>query len=185
MDSFSESYHENDYAVAMDPVDELIGTWRVELPSVLGPESELIKRVLLLAQAFGDATAAELPELGLTNAEYDVLAALRRAGTPYARKPIELTKALMLSSGGISNVINRLEARGLVERQADPADGRGSRVLLTPVGVELAERALKVNTAAHAAVVADVSQETLTAAADALRAVFATAKGLRRPGRRP
>jgi hypothetical protein len=51
--------------------------------------------------------------------------------------------------------------------------------------VELAERALKVNTAAHAAVVADVSQETLTAAADALRAVFATAKGLRRPGRRP
>lgn len=169
----------------MDPVDELINTWRVELPSVLGPESELIKRVLLLAQAFSDAAAVALPELGLTGAEYDVLAALRRAGTPYARRPNELTKALMLSSGGTSNVINRLEARGLVERQADPVDGRGSRVLLTPVGVELAERALKVNTTAHATVVADVPTETLMAAADALRAVFVTAKGLRRPGRRP
>lgn len=169
----------------MDPVDDLIDTWRVELPSVLGPESELVKRVLLLARAFGDATASELPELGLTGAEFDVLAALRRAGAPYAGKPNELMKALMLSSGGTSNVINRLETRGLVERQADPADGRGSRVLLTPAGVELAERALKANTAAHAAVVAEVPQETLTAAADALRAVFARAKGLRRPARRP
>lgn len=169
----------------MDPVDELIGTWRVELPSVLGPESELIKRVLLLAQAFGDATAAELPELGLTGAEFDVLASLRRAGAPYTGKPNELTKTLMLSSGGISNVVNRLVARGLVERQADPLDGRGSRVLLTPAGVELAERALEVNTAAHAAVVANVPPAALTAAADALREVFATAKGLRRPGRRP
>lgn len=169
----------------MDPVDELLAAWRVELPGVLGPESELVKRVLLLAQALGDATAVELPELGLTGAEFDVLAALRRAGAPYARKPNELTKALMLSSGGISNVINRLEARGLVERRADPADGRGSRVLLTPAGVELAERSLEANTTAHAAVLAEVPAETLTAAADALRAVFADAKGLRRPARRP
>lgn len=169
----------------MDPVDELLGTWRAELPSVLGPESELVKRVLLLSTAFADATAVELPELGLTSAEFDVLVALRRAGAPYAGKPNELTKALMLSSGGISNVVNRLESRGLVERRADPADGRGSRVLLTPAGVDLAERALKVNTAAHAAVVAEVPPEVLAAAADALREVFATAKGLRRPARRP
>jgi len=157
----------------VDPVDELLAAWRAELPEVLGPESELVKRVLLLGAAFGEATAAELPALGLTAAEFDVLATLRRAGPPYARQSGALTRALLLSTGGTSNVVHRLASRGLVERQPEPDDRRAVRVVLTGDGVQLAEKAVRANTAAHARVLATVPPEALQHAADALRAVTA------------
>src|SRR4051794_33239193 len=137
-----------------DPADELIAAWRAELPEVLGPETELVKRVILLARTLGDAVDAELPDLGLTPAEYDVLAALRRAGTPYARRPGDLTRALLMSSGGTTNVLNRLAARGLLTRRPDPDDRRATVVALTADGVALAEEAVRTSTAAQAAVLA-------------------------------
>ena len=164
-----------------DPADEIIAAWKAELPDVLGPETELVKRVTLLARTLGDAVDAELPELGLTPAEFDVLAALRRAGKPYARRPNDLTRALLMSSGGTSNVINRLAARGLVDRRPDPDDRRGTLVALTDEGVALAEEAVRASTAAHAAVLAAVPEPVLAAAASALREVFAAARGIRRP----
>jgi DNA-binding MarR family transcriptional regulator len=165
-----------------DPADELIAAWQAELPDVLGPETELVKRVTLLARALGDAVDAELPDLGLTPAEFDVLAALRRAGKPYARRPNDLTRALLMSSGGTSNVINRLAARGLVARRPDPDDRRGTLVALTDEGVALAEEAVRASTAAHAAVLAAVPEPVLAAAATALREVFAAVGAIRRPG---
>lgn len=165
-----------------DPADELIAAWQAELPEVLGPETELVKRVTLLARALGDAVDAELPDLGLTPAEFDVLAALRRTGTPYARRPNDLTRALLMSSGGTSNVINRLAARGLVARRPDPDDRRGTLVALTDEGVTLAEEAVRTSTAAHAAVLAAVPEPVLAAAAAALREVFTAVGTIRRPG---
>jgi len=165
-----------------DPVDELVAAWRSELPDVLGPETELVKRVTLLARTLGDAVDAELPDLGLTSAEFDVLAALRRAGKPYACRPNDLTRALLLSSGGTSNVVNRLAARGLVERRPDPDDRRGTLVALTADGVALAEEAVRTSTASHAAVLAAVPEPVLAAAAAALRVVFAAVGTNRRPG---
>jgi DNA-binding MarR family transcriptional regulator len=164
-----------------DPVDELIAAWQSELPDVLGPESELVKRVTLLAGALNDAVGTELPDLGLTPAEFDVLAALRRAGKPYARRPNDLTKSLLMSSGGTSNVINRLAARGLVARQPDPDDGRGTLVGLTDEGVALAEEAVRTSAATHAAVLAAVPEPVLAAAAAALREVFTAVGSIRRP----
>jgi DNA-binding MarR family transcriptional regulator len=165
-----------------DPVDELIAAWQSELPEVLGPETELVKRITLLARALGDAVDAELPDLDLTPAEFDVLAALRRAGKPYARRPNDLTRSLLMSSGGTSNVINRLAARGLVARQPDPDDRRGTLVALTDDGVALAEEAVRTSTAAHATVLAAVPEPVLAAAAGALREVFAAVGSIRRPG---
>ncbi|MEJ3658718.1 MarR family transcriptional regulator [Actinomycetes bacterium KLBMP 9759] len=156
-----------------DPVDAIIAAWTAELPEVLGPESELVKRVLLLSGALGGATAAQLPRFGLTSAEFEVLVALRRSGAPYALKANEISRALLLSSGGTSNVVNRLVARRLAERRPDPDDGRGTRVALTPEGVELAERAVRATTRAHSEVLRGVPPEAISAAADALRAVFA------------
>lgn len=168
-------------APSPDPADELVAAWRAELPDVLGPETELVKRVTLLARTLSDAVDAALPDLGLTPAEFDVLAALRRTGPPYARRPNDITRALLLSSGGTSNVVNRLAARGLVARQPDPDDRRGTMVVLTADGKALAEEAVRTTTAAHAAVLADVPEPVLTAAADALREVFAGVGGIRRP----
>jgi DNA-binding MarR family transcriptional regulator len=164
-----------------DPADELVAAWRAELPDVVGPETELVKRVTLLATTLGEAVDAVLPDLGLTPAEFDVLAALRRAGPPFARRPNDLTRALLLSSGGTSNVVNRLAARGLVARQPDPDDRRGTLVVLTADGVALAEEAVRVSTAAHATVLAAVPEPVLAAAADALREVFASVGTIRRP----
>ncbi|HWE92182.1 MAG TPA: MarR family transcriptional regulator, partial [Pseudonocardiaceae bacterium] len=83
-----------------DRVDELIARWRAELPEVLGPTSELVKRLMLLDADLAAATRAELPAFDLTPAEHDVLAALRRNGKPYRMKPNELSRSLLLSSGG-------------------------------------------------------------------------------------
>ncbi|MBB5932513.1 MarR family winged helix-turn-helix transcriptional regulator [Streptomyces echinatus] len=154
-----------------DRVDELLDTWHRELPAVLGPSSELAKRVMLLAAALDAATRRELTRYGLTGAEFDILAALRRAGKPYRMKPHEVGRAVLLSSGGTTNTLNRLAARGLVDRSPDPDDGRSMFIRLTPEGVELAERALLGNAAAHAEVFDGVPGEDLDAAAHALRAV--------------
>ncbi|NUR58557.1 MAG: MarR family transcriptional regulator [Catenulispora sp.] len=148
-----------------------MAAWRTELPDVLGPTSELTKRILLLARRLDAATREVLPELGLTVAALDVLAALRRSGEPYRMRSNELTQALMLSTGGTSNVINRLAADGLVAREPDPQDGRSTLVRLTPEGVKAAENAVRANTAAHSAVFAGLSPEVIAAATHALRAV--------------
>ncbi len=162
-----------------DPVDALLDAWRRELPEALHPTSELSKRIMLLAAKLGEATRSELPEVGLTVAEFDVLVSLRRAGAPYRMKPNQLARSLMLSTGGTSNVINRLADRRLVTREADPQDARSTWIRLTPAGVVLAERAVRVNSAAHAAVFEGVPAELIEAAAGALRAVFVAAEARR------
>ncbi|WP_210408262.1 MarR family winged helix-turn-helix transcriptional regulator [Allokutzneria sp. NRRL B-24872] len=166
-----------------DRVDRLIASWQAELPEALGPTSELVKRVLLLAGDLDAATRRELPELGLTTAEFDVLVGLRRSGAPYRLKPSELGRSLLLSSGGTSNIITRLTSRGLVRRESDPDDGRGTLIVLTEAGRELAESAVLANSAAHAEVFAALPEDTLKAATDALREVFAALD--KKPTRRP
>jgi DNA-binding MarR family transcriptional regulator len=152
-----------------DPAQALISAWKAELPQVLGPSSELTKRVLVLAGELAAVNRRELAEFGLTGAEFDVLAALRRSGKPFRMKPNELSRTLLLSTGGISNVVNRLVAGGLVERESDPDDGRSSLIRLTAKGVKLAEEAVLAVSAAHAELFAVVPAAVLRAATRALR----------------
>jgi DNA-binding MarR family transcriptional regulator len=154
-----------------DRVEEVLAAWRAELPEVLDHTTELVKRIIVLAADLNDAARRELPDLGLTPAEFDVLVALRRAGSPYRMKPNELAKALLLSSGGTSNVTNHLVAAGLVERHADPDDGRSTWVALTTDGIRLAEKAVLASSAAHSALFANVPPEVIDAATAALREV--------------
>lgn len=154
-----------------DRVDQLIAAWERELPAALYPTTELTKRLLLLASAVDESTRSVLPELGLTMAEFDVLGTLRRSGEPCRMKPTELSRSLLLSSGGTSNVVNQLANRGLVVREPDPEDGRGTQIRLTPEGVALAEKAVLAGAAAHAELWADVPPEVLEAATTALRAL--------------
>lgn len=165
-----------------DPVDRLLAAWRAELPDVLAATSELTKRILVLSAELDAAARRELPELGLTMAEFDVLATLRRAGRPYTMKPNELSRALLLSTGGTSNVINRLVAGGLVVREADPDDGRSTLTRLTAEGVEAAEAAVRAISAAHAEVFATVPDAVVAAVTTALRDLSAA---VRSPRARP
>jgi DNA-binding MarR family transcriptional regulator len=155
-----------------DPVDRLIASWSHELPEVLYPSSELAKRIMLLSGELNEATRRVLRDLGLTTAEFDVIVSLRRGGTPYRQKPSDLSRNLLLSSGGTSNVTNQLVRRGLVVREPDPDDGRGTQIRLTPEGISLAEQAVKASSAAHHELWADLPDGAVDQAAKALRALF-------------
>jgi DNA-binding MarR family transcriptional regulator len=154
-----------------DRVDRLIASWQRELPEVLYPTSELTKRILLLATELNEATRQVLRGLGLTTAEFDVIVSLRRSGTPYRQKPSDLSRNLLLSTGGTSNVTNQLVRRGLVVREPDPVDGRGTQIRLTDEGVALAERAVQASAAAHHRLWSDLPDDVVKQAAAALRDV--------------
>lgn len=126
-----------------DWVDELEAGWQREYPradlSPLPPLVRLARLAVLIEALQRDA----LRPLGLTPADYTVLAALRRVGPPYRSSPSRLYNVLERSSGGMTKILKRLEGRGLVERSADPDDGRGSLVALTPAGLRAQERAFE------------------------------------------
>jgi DNA-binding MarR family transcriptional regulator len=155
-----------------DHVERIIAAWQTQLPEVLYPTSELTKRIMVLAGELDEATRRVLRDLELTTAEFDVIVALRRQGTPYRQKPSDLSRSLLLSSGGTSNVTNQLVRRGLVAREPDPDDGRGTQIRLTPAGIALAEKAVKTSSEAHHRLWAGVPDETLDGATQALRALF-------------
>jgi DNA-binding MarR family transcriptional regulator len=161
-------------SVEPDVVDEIVATWRTELPAVAGLPLALGKRLGRLAALLDAVTAPELDRLGLTRAEYEVLAKLRAAGEPYRRKPHELAQSLLLSSGGTTNVLHRLTAAGLTEREADPGDRRSSWVRLTPRGVTAAERALRAVDAAQSRLFERLPDATGRALADQLREIHRT-----------
>jgi DNA-binding MarR family transcriptional regulator len=173
--------------VQQDEVDALVEGWERDglAPSLIAG-LELSKRMSRLSGLIEQELRTELAALGLTYADFDVLAALRRAGEPYRLRPSELTRALVLTSGGTSNVLHRLTKAGHVERSADADDGRARWVQLTPTGLDVALTALKVSGKVHADLFADVPLETVRAAADALREVFLARRSHRpRPARPP
>jgi DNA-binding MarR family transcriptional regulator len=153
-------------------VDDLMAKWRAELPEVLVPSTEFGKRVMLLAGALGEATRVTVAGFDLTGADFDVLAALRRNGKPYRLKANELSRALLLSTGGTSNVVNRLASRGLVEREPDQTDGRSTYVRLTSRGRSLAEEVTLANTKAHEKILGGIPAGLLEQATAVLREVW-------------
>ena len=124
----------------MDWIDQLSEDWQREYPkldtSVLPPLVRLA-RLSILLEAFQREV---LDPFELTSGDYAVLAALRRAGAPYALNPSQLTSRLERSSGGMTKMLKRLEQGGLVVREPDPEDGRGSVVSLTKEGLAVQDR---------------------------------------------
>jgi DNA-binding MarR family transcriptional regulator len=117
-----------------DDVDGLVQAWRRERPDLDVSPLEVLSRVLRLARHLDLARRAAFDDHGLEVWEFDVLAALRRAGPPYTMSPGQLLLQTLVSSGTMTNRIDRLAARRLVERQRDPDDGRSIQVQLTSAG---------------------------------------------------
>ena len=115
-----------------DEVDELVEAWARERSDLdLGPV-EVFSRISRLSRHLDLARRAAFSAEGIESWEFDVLAALRRAGTPYELSPGRLLRETLVTSGTMTNRVDRLVARGLVERLPDPADRRGVKVRLTP-----------------------------------------------------
>jgi DNA-binding MarR family transcriptional regulator len=130
-----------------DHVDEILAQWRRERPDLEVAPLGLYGRLFRVVHLSDDALARELASYGLQSGWFDLLAALRRAGTPFELNPTGLMHATLLSSSGMTKRLDRMEAAGLIERRPDPNDRRGTLVRLTRRGKSLIDRAVEVHVA--------------------------------------
>jgi DNA-binding MarR family transcriptional regulator len=121
--------------MAMDRADIAIEQWARERPDLPVLPMFIFWRLLDAAESvMRDHMNPLFAEAGLLPGEFDVLATLRRSGEPYLLSPTRLYEAVMISSGGMTNRLDRLERAGLVERRPDPSDRRGKLIALTDAG---------------------------------------------------
>ena len=130
------------YTAVMDEIDRIVGEWNRERPDLDVSPTHTLQRITRLGLLQGVSFARVFAPYGVSFGEYLVLAALRRAGPPYRMNPTRLFNSVILSSGAMTNRLDRLEEMGLVERQADPRDRRGRLVALTDRGRELVDAAV-------------------------------------------
>lgn len=124
----------------LDRAEKAAQQWRKERPDIEVAPMVLLGRLQEAALVIArDKLNPLFAEHGLQPGEFDVLATLRRSGAPYSLTPTALYNTAMISSGSMTNRIERLEKAGLVSRNAHPTDGRGSLVALTDAGLALIE----------------------------------------------
>lgn len=124
-----------------DEVDDLVEAWARERSDLdLGPVS-VFSRIARLAHHVDRARRQAFTAHDIESWEFDVLAALRRAGEPYELSPGRLLRETLVTSGTMTNRVDRLATRGLVERHPDPSDRRGVLVRLTPEGKDAVDGA--------------------------------------------
>src|ERR1700745_308720 len=125
-----------------DEVDGLGGAWRGARPALDGEPMQVLSRISRLARHLDIARRGAFAEHELESWEFDVLSALRRQGAPVQLTPGALLRATLVTSGTMTNRIDRLAAEGLVRREPDPRDKRGVLVTLTDKGQERVDAAL-------------------------------------------
>ena len=156
-----------------DEVDELVEAWRRERPELDLTPVEVFSRISRLSRHLDLARKQAFTEHRIESWEFDVLAALRRAGAPYELSPGRLLKETLVTSGTMTNRVDRLAARGLVERLPDPRDRRGVLVRLTPEGKAAVDGAFEALLSAEAELLADLPQAERTTLARLLRSLLA------------
>ena len=125
-----------------DEVDRIVAAWNRERPDLDVEPLTVLSRVLRLARHLDLARRASFAQHGLEPWEFDVLSALRRAGEPYSLSPGALLTQTLVTSGTMTNRIDRLVEHGLVERLPSPGDRRGVLVRLTGRGRAQVDAAL-------------------------------------------
>jgi DNA-binding MarR family transcriptional regulator len=125
-----------------DEVDQIVDAWRRERPDLDVTPLHILSRISRLARHLDLARGSAFAEHDLEGWGFDVLSALRRAGAPYELSPGQLVKQTQVTSGTMTNRVDRLAARGLVGRGPDPSDRRGVKVTLTTAGRAVVDAAM-------------------------------------------
>ena len=125
-----------------DEVDRIVAAWQRAHPELDFSPLQVLSRVARLAKHLDRARRDAFERSGLEPWEFDVLAALRREGPPFHASPKALLQQTLVSSGTMTNRIDRLVERGLVQRRTDPNDGRGILVVMTSVGRDRVDAAI-------------------------------------------
>jgi DNA-binding MarR family transcriptional regulator len=156
-----------------DEVDDLVDAWQAERPDLDVKPLHVLSRVSRLARHTDRARRAAFAGHGLQLGEFDVLAALRRQGPPYRLSPGALLHATLVTSGTMTNRLDRLEQAGLVSRAPDPQDKRGVLVTLTGAGQARVDAALADLLAAERSLLAGLPMHSRETLAGLLRVLLA------------
>jgi DNA-binding MarR family transcriptional regulator len=159
---------------ARDEVDALLDAWRRERPDLDVAPMEVLSRISRLAHHLDRGRAAAFSAHGLEPWEFDVLAALRRSGAPYQLSPGQLLRETLVTSGTMTNRVDRLVARDLVNRDDHPGDRRGVLVRLTDRGRETVDAALADLLVAERAMLDSITQSDRDQLVETLRQLLAS-----------
>ncbi|UOO91127.1 MarR family transcriptional regulator [Vitreoscilla massiliensis] len=144
-----------------DTVDVILNQWQQEHPhqdfSPMGPIGRIKRCAMYLEQQI----EAGLSQYELSLWEFDMLATLRRSGSPYCMSPTELFSTLMVTSGTMTHRLKRLESRNLIERIKNEEDSRSSLVQLTNTGLELINQAVEKHLENEKAILARLPKEVI------------------------
>jgi DNA-binding MarR family transcriptional regulator len=152
-----------------DHVDLVLGQWHAQRPDLDVSPMAVIGRLTRLARLVDGELGKTFAEHDLDRASFDVLATLRRSAPPHRLTPTELMRASMVTSGAVTQRLDRLEARGLVVRTPNEHDGRGVVVSLTDAGRELIDRTLPDHLATENRLLGALGEAERSALADTLK----------------
>lgn len=140
-----------------DGVDGIVEQWAAERPDLDTGAMAVFGRIYRAARLAADVQERCYAQFGITRADFDVLATLRRAGGPDGLSPGRLTEALMLTSGGMTSRLDRLERAGHLVRTPDPGDRRALLIRLTDTGRALVDEAVAAGLAEQQRLLGDLS----------------------------
>ncbi|PID55369.1 MAG: MarR family transcriptional regulator [Micrococcales bacterium] len=167
-----------------DEVDRIVAAWRRERPQINVSALEVLSRLTRLARYLDRARATTCAHWDLEVWEFDVLSALRRTSAPHELTPGQLVANTLVTSGTMTNRVDRLQQRGLVARRPDPSDGRGIRVSLTPAGRDRIDSAFDALLVHEEQMLAGLSADERQQLARLLRRLGATFESNRTAGPR-
>ena len=142
-----------------DALDTIVAQWKQEKPHLNTQPMEILGRMARLAKHLETAIAACHKQYDLKLGEFDVLATLRRAGAPYSLTPSELIDSMMLSSGAMTNRLDKLQTRELIIRTHSEEDRRSVTVSLTSQGIKLIDEVMEQHVQVQEKVLEGFSQQ--------------------------
>jgi len=160
--------------VAEDWVDRYIAGFLRAYPQIDSEVEGIVDRICKLNKYFVTTLEDTVAELGLDHAEYKLLVRLRSGGPGASESAGDLSRALVMSSGGMTNLLDRLEDRGLVKRTSDPSDRRSVLVKLTPAGRKTIDKAVSTEAAREESVFDALTPGERKELNDALRRMMQT-----------
>lgn len=142
----------------MDAIDRVVAQWDKQKPDLNTLPMAMIGRTMRLAKHLESIVTEVHKKYDLKLGEFDVLATLLRSGKPYQLTPSELIASMMLTSGAMTNRLDKLEQKGLISREHSKTDRRSIRVRLTARGLKLVEQVMSEHIAAQESLVARLSR---------------------------
>lgn len=152
-----------------DHVDGIVQQWHRERPDLDVSPMHVLGRLSRVAQQVERRLEENFARHGLDSGSFDVLATLRRNGSPYTLSPKDLAASAMITSSAVAQRLNRLEDRGLIIRAKSSVDGRGTAVTLTQEGRDVVDATLPTHLAAEEELLTGLSASERRALTDLLK----------------